>query len=182
MFTPTHQVLSVGASGALFGLVGLQLVDIVRTWEVISNRTMTVATFGISLVLNFAVGLLPFIDNFAHAGGFVGGALVSLLIIPHIHRKNTSLKDRLWVGSGAIFLFIVALAAGAVLLFGGYAGEPGFCPNCQKFNCIDFVDGLCDAEVINPNITAGTFFGGGGTESPTTLAPAAAATWWQEIM
>jgi membrane associated rhomboid family serine protease len=65
-------VPSVGASGAIFGLLGAALVVSKRT-----RRDASVIT--VLIVLNLAIGfLIPTIDWRAHVGGLVGGVLIAL--------------------------------------------------------------------------------------------------------
>ena len=69
-------VLSVGASGAIFGLYGALLAYLIFERRAVPEgllqelRTSTVAFIGFSLVAGFT---LPGIDNAAHVGGLVGG-------------------------------------------------------------------------------------------------------------
>jgi rhomboid protease GluP len=70
---------SVGASGAIFGVVGILVVYLYRR-----RRTSFMAQYlrgmGFFILANFIFGLLPGmnIDNFAHLGGLVGGVLLGL--------------------------------------------------------------------------------------------------------
>lgn len=69
---------SVGASGAIFGVVGALAVYLYkrRASTVIGQYLQGLIVFlGLNLVISL---LLPRIDVFAHLGGFVGGALLGL--------------------------------------------------------------------------------------------------------
>jgi len=37
------------------------------------------------IIVSFAFGLLPFLDNFAHIGGFIGGILTGLVLMPVVY-------------------------------------------------------------------------------------------------
>lgn len=37
------------------------------------------------ILVSFAFGLLPFLDNFAHIGGFIGGILTGLVFMPVVY-------------------------------------------------------------------------------------------------
>ena len=70
---------SVGASGAIFGLMGALLyfgyfyrVYLGSTWK---NNILPV--IGLNLILSFIV---PGIDYFGHLGGLVGGVLSSMIV------------------------------------------------------------------------------------------------------
>lgn len=72
----------VGASGAIFGLAGLIIVFLYRHQQRFQLRDKRV---GIVLLAwaawTIATGfLMPGIDNFAHIGGFVGGAIMGMFL------------------------------------------------------------------------------------------------------
>jgi membrane associated rhomboid family serine protease len=65
----------VGASGAIFGLVGVVGVDLIQNWKRIKCPIVQMVVWVISVIISLAFGLLPGIDNFAHIGGFVQGII-----------------------------------------------------------------------------------------------------------
>ena len=76
---------SIGASGAIFGLFGILLIA-TRTHHPALDRSSRnfIGQLGGILLLNILIGLSAagYIDNFAHAGGFVTGALLGLAFVP----------------------------------------------------------------------------------------------------
>jgi membrane associated rhomboid family serine protease len=76
---------SVGASGAIFGLFGILLVA-TRTHNPALDRASRafVGQLGMLLVINILFGIIAagYIDNAAHAGGFVTGALLGVAFVP----------------------------------------------------------------------------------------------------
>lgn len=71
--------ISVGASGAIFGLLGASLVFAVKSEDkvgrVFINNIMSV------IVVNLIIGFsMANVDNFGHIGGLIGGFLVSLIL------------------------------------------------------------------------------------------------------
>jgi membrane associated rhomboid family serine protease len=76
---------SVGASGAIFGLFGILLVA-TRTHHPALDRASRnfIAQLGTILMINIVFGIIAagYIDNAAHAGGFVTGALLGLAFVP----------------------------------------------------------------------------------------------------
>ncbi|HET7703234.1 MAG TPA: rhomboid family intramembrane serine protease [Candidatus Limnocylindrales bacterium] len=76
---------SVGASGAIFGLFGILLVA-TRTHHPALDRASRnfVAQLGTLLMINVIFGIIAagYIDNFAHGGGFITGALLGLAFVP----------------------------------------------------------------------------------------------------
>lgn len=77
---------SVGASGAVFGVMAAVIVTLWRhraRFRVRDKRVsvVLVAWAGYQVVTGF---LTPFIDNFGHIGGFLGGGLVALGVRPRL--------------------------------------------------------------------------------------------------
>lgn len=81
----TTVTVSVGASGAVFGLFGALVVFATRHRRLIVPRARNrlLANLAIVLGVNVALGItVPFIDNAAHAGGFVAGIAAALVLRP----------------------------------------------------------------------------------------------------
>jgi membrane associated rhomboid family serine protease len=76
---------SVGASGAIFGLVGALGVFFYRHREVL-DTSRPLNSIVQACALNLMFGLLPGsgIDNWGHFGGFLGGAAVAYLVGPNL--------------------------------------------------------------------------------------------------
>lgn len=75
--------VSVGASGAIWGLFGASLaIAVFKTNlvpEVVRVRLRRVTL--INLLINFAISFLPMIDFWGHIGGGIGGFTLTLLIV-----------------------------------------------------------------------------------------------------
>lgn len=71
--------VSIGASGAIFGLLGTTLIFAIKMRNNLgSNFLKNVASV---IVINLFIGFsLPNIDNYAHLGGLIGGIIMSLLL------------------------------------------------------------------------------------------------------
>jgi membrane associated rhomboid family serine protease len=76
---------SVGASGAIFGLFGILLLA-TRTHHPALDRASRnfIAQLSMILLINVLLGIAAsgYIDNAAHAGGFVAGALLGVAFVP----------------------------------------------------------------------------------------------------
>ncbi|KAK7846064.1 rhomboid-like protein 1 [Quercus suber] len=72
--------ISVGASGAVFGLLGGMLSELITNWTLYANKFAALLTLVIIVVVNLAVGILPHVDNFAHIGGFFLVFFLGLLL------------------------------------------------------------------------------------------------------
>jgi membrane associated rhomboid family serine protease len=101
-------VFSVGASGAIFGLLGSFAVLLVRLGYSIQTLVPT-------LLINAVISFLPGIDWRAHVGGFIGGAVLTAVFV------YAPPSARRWVAPVAtvaafVVLAVLATARTAVLV------------------------------------------------------------------
>lgn len=99
--------LTVGASASIFGLFGALVYY--------GRRTGSSATYKMALqyvLIMFVFGLImPGIDNFAHAGGFIGGYAASQLLDP---LKPERITHMVWA-LVCLVLSVLSIAASVVL-------------------------------------------------------------------
>ncbi|HXW53059.1 MAG TPA: rhomboid family intramembrane serine protease, partial [Myxococcota bacterium] len=115
--------VSVGASGAIWGLFGASLtLALFKTTflpEAIRLRLRRVTI--INLIINLGISFLPMIDFWAHLGGGIAGFLISLIFIvrpqsPVVHR---------WVGLGSrVLASILSLVYAAAIIYDFYVFTP----------------------------------------------------------
>ena len=82
IFKP-HDTISVGASGALFGLIGVLFVFGIKFRHELPEGFKRAFGTGMlpMILLNIAIGfMIPVIDNAAHLGGLLAGALLALVV------------------------------------------------------------------------------------------------------
>jgi membrane associated rhomboid family serine protease len=105
----TTAVPIVGASGAVFGLMGLLAVE---QWR--RGYDAFGGGLGGLILINLAIGLVPsfHIAIGAHVGGLIGGALAGLAF----HQADT--LRRPWLGYAACAVLAVAAVAGAIMVSG----------------------------------------------------------------
>ncbi|XVF20039.1 hypothetical protein REPUB_Repub11eG0163800 [Reevesia pubescens] len=156
--------ISVGASGALFGLLGSMLSELITNWTIYANKLAALLTLILIIVINLAVGLLPHVDNFAHIGGFLSGFFLGFvfLIRPqfgYVSRKHVppgyivaSSKPKhkpyqyvLWVIS--VILLIVGYTVGLVLLLRG-VNLNDHCSWCHYMCCIPTKRWNCKSQQV----------------------------------
>ena len=115
------EVFSAGASGAIFGVIGMNLVYFIlhrKTFGRFGRQRMmnTLLIIGINLVFGFTI---PGIDNLAHIGGLIAGAVIGYGLAPRYQLVDqytltprvidtVSLVNRWWVPA----LAIIVLAGG----------------------------------------------------------------------
>ncbi len=109
--------LSLGASGAIFGLVGAGLMFPIRFRSLLPPEAPSKILGQIVPIaaINLFIGqTTPSIDNWAHMGGLVGGAMVALFLIPD------ALTDRDPPRIQDLLLSIACVAALLITLLAGF--------------------------------------------------------------
>eukprot|EP00250_Pteridium_aquilinum_P032965 c501_g1_i1 orf=589-1722(-) len=156
-----RDAISVGASGALFGLLGAMLSELITNWTIYSNKCAALMTLILVVVINLAVGMLPHVDNFAHIGGFISGFLAGFVLlvqpqagyinqneVPHSQdvefpsvRKHNIYQYILWVV--ALIILIVGFTVAMVLVLRGVDGNKK-CSWCHYLSCVPTSKWKCD--------------------------------------
>lgn len=92
-FAPSG-IASTGASGALFGVIALLLLDLLYTWKERETPFKDLMWILFDIAISFVLGLLPGLDNFSHIGGFLMGLALGICILhsPSILRERTRTK------------------------------------------------------------------------------------------
>jgi membrane associated rhomboid family serine protease len=54
---------------ALFGFYGVLLVDLLKNWKAVPNPKRGLIIMVVGLLISFAMGLMPGVDNYCHIGG-----------------------------------------------------------------------------------------------------------------
>lgn len=83
-------IASTGASGSLFGILALTLLDLLYSWKEHKSPWKELAFIGLDVVISFALGLLPGLDNFSHIGGFLMGLVLGICLLhsPNVLRQR----------------------------------------------------------------------------------------------
>ncbi len=105
-----HSSISVGASGAIFGLLG-SLLYFGYHYRLYLGTVLKTQVIPI-IILNLLIGfLVPGIDNFAHIGGLVGGYLLTMALgVPGKSKKSDQING--------IIVLVLLVAFLSYMLFG----------------------------------------------------------------
>lgn len=144
--------ISVGASGALFGLLGGMLSELITNWTIYANKLAALLTLVFIIIINLAVGILPHVDNFAHIGGFLSGFFLGFVflirpqfgwvsqrntppgyVVPAAKSKHKPYQYVLWVLS--LVLLIAGYTVGLVVLLRGTDLNER-CSWCHYLSCV----------------------------------------------
>jgi membrane associated rhomboid family serine protease len=88
-------ITSVGASGSLFGVLALTLLDLLYNWSTRRSPVKDLLFLLLDMAIAFVIGLLPGLDNFSHIGGFLMGIVLGICIIhsPESLRARTGQSE-----------------------------------------------------------------------------------------
>jgi len=136
----------VGPAGSQFGLLACLIVEVLNCWPMLKRPEQALSKLLAITFLLFLLGLLPWVDNFAHLFGFIFGFLLSYALLPFVSFGPYDRQKKIfliWVCLlSALFLFLLLL-----LLF--YLIPMYDCEMCSYFNCIPITKDFCANQNIN---------------------------------
>ncbi|KAG9320691.1 hypothetical protein KVV02_002921 [Mortierella alpina] len=139
---------SMGASGAIFGLIGCLVLDLIQNWSLVVRPCWELSKLSLMILFSFAFGLLPFLDNFAHIGGFFAGILTGLVFMPVVYFSKRDKLIKLGLRVAALPLIVLIIVLGLTNFYKGTS-----CSWCRYLSCLP-INGWCDA--FNPPAGAPT--------------------------
>lgn len=140
VFSPN--IPSVGASGCIFGLIGVAVVDLFQSWQVVEAPVSRAVNTVLHTAGYLMIGTLPFIDNWAHVGGFVFGVLSSIIFLPYLtFGILDSLRKRCMM-CVTIPILVSSFFIG-FLIFYVVQETQSFCPGCKYVQCVPYTDNFC---------------------------------------
>ncbi|XP_078347167.1 inactive rhomboid protein 1-like isoform X1 [Oculina patagonica] len=130
----------VGPSGSIFGVVACLFVELFQSWQIIARPfTALFKLCGIVLLLLF-IGLLPYVDNFAHMIGFLFGFLLAFIFLPYVSFGEFD-RRRKQIQIIVCFVLVITLYVVGFLVF--YISQDAGCNGCEYLNCIPFTPDFC---------------------------------------
>jgi len=148
------RVIEVGASSSICGLFAVYYVDLYLNWHNIQKRKGVLVVYFVGTIVTLGIGLLPLIDNFAHIGGILGGAFISMIMLPNrvkillnkyedipVFRSEKSKRVRIAIGMAGLVIYL----AGTIFLLYGHVDVENGCKWCEYFSCIPISEGWCPA-------------------------------------
>jgi uncharacterized membrane-anchored protein YitT (DUF2179 family) len=138
----------MGSSGGLFGVLGFNFVSLIINWKIIKRPEMHLVSMVSTVLLSFAIGLVPQVDNLSHMGGFFMGLLNGLAFLPRMgmtatekHGSATESPVRRPLTKRVPWRMILGL----VLIFAVFGGlvyafqhdvARNWCPWCKYLDCL----------------------------------------------
>ncbi|KAK9885142.1 hypothetical protein WA026_010653 [Henosepilachna vigintioctopunctata] len=136
----------VGPAGSQFGLLACLIVEVLNAWPMLKHPKRALSKLLCITFVLFLVGLLPWVDNYAHLFGFVFGFLLSYALLPFISFGSYDRQKKIiliWIcllSAGVLFIFLL-------LLF--YVTPVYNCKICSYFNCLPLTRDFCASQNIN---------------------------------
>jgi len=134
------QTPSVGCSGSLYGLIACLLLDLLLNWKLLIKPIKELVKMLFVVIVSLGVGFLPFVDNFAHVGGFFTGIIAGLIFLPSI---KFNMKDRIIKKTITIVCIPVLFLLMLYLIISFYSSNARKCEWCKYVNCLP-INGWCD--------------------------------------
>ena len=90
--------VAIGASGAVFGIIGALIIFFFRQREKVSGATMRFKSMYTLVAINLLLGfMIPRIDNSAHIGGLITGLVSAWFISPEYKIEKDEVSNKLEV-------------------------------------------------------------------------------------
>jgi len=129
---------SVGCSGALYGLLACLLLDLIQNWKLIVNPWIELIKMLLIIMISLGVGLLKFIDNFAHVGGFITGIFAGLIFMPVIIFGKWDLRRKRFLKVISVPI-LIGMFVWVFTSF--YKEESNTCKWCKYVTCLPIKNG-----------------------------------------
>lgn len=138
--------LQVGPSGSHFGLLACLIVEVLNAWPMLKHPNQALCKLLAITLCLFVIGLLPWVDNYAHLFGFVFGFLLSYALLPFISFGPYERQKKV------VLIWVCLMSAGflllcLLLLF--YIIPVYDCEVCSYFNCLPITHDFCASQNIN---------------------------------
>jgi membrane associated rhomboid family serine protease len=164
VFNP--RLIGVGASGAIYGLLGLLFGDFLQNHQtIVEEKWKYFASLVFSLIFGFVIGLLPIVDNWydfvifflnfvkpfrAHMGGFLMGFLLGVLLLTNDEMDDSGKRLLPWYSNMArviaLSLSLLWMISMLIILFKTGNGNV-LCSWCKYLDCFNTPWWTCPDQV-----------------------------------
>jgi len=133
----SYNVPSVGCSGSLYGLLACLLLDLIQNWKLIVDPWKELIKMLLIIIFSLGIGLLRFVDNFAHVGGFITGIFSGLIFMPTIIFGKWDLRRKRFL----MVISVPILIGMFIWVFSSFYEEGrSSCTWCKYVTCIPVND------------------------------------------
>lgn len=132
-----------GSGGAAFSLVGVLLVELMQSWQLLPHPWREAAKLTGVVLLFLLSGTLPYVNNFELLTGLLTGILSAMLLLPYVTFGKWHVRRRraLVVLSFPLILLSTALT---FYMFYYVQALDEACESCQWINCVPYTRTMCN--------------------------------------
>lgn len=124
----------------MFGIIACLFVELIQSWQIIKKPiTALLKLCGVVLLL-LLVGLLPYVDNFAHMSGFVFGFFLAFILLPYITFGEWDKRRKRIQILVAFAILIILYIVGFIIFLNT---QTATCVGCEYLNCVPFTVDFC---------------------------------------
>eukprot|EP00051_Salpingoeca_urceolata_P003858 m.61175 g.61175 ORF g.61175 m.61175 type:complete len:628 (-) comp13188_c0_seq1:140-2023(-) len=134
-------VPQVGATGALYGLLAVTVVDLFQSWQLIERPWRRFTVIMLQTLCFLMIGTLPWVDNFSHVGGFLFGTLSAIVFLPYITFGTWDALRKRCLLLLCLPLLVVSMLVLLVVFYEVQGTD--FCPNCKYIDCVPYTSEIC---------------------------------------
>ncbi|CAK9802066.1 Inactive rhomboid protein 1 [Anthophora plagiata] len=136
----------VGPAGAHFALLATLIVEVLHCWPMLKHPRRALSKLIFVLLGLLILGVLPWVDNYAHLFGFIFGFLAAYALMPFISFGHYDRRRKIWL----IWICMIMIVVLFALLLALFYNVPVYdCEVCKLFNCIPFTRDFCASQNIN---------------------------------
>lgn len=142
IFSP--KTVSMGADPAVYGLLGVMIVELFQAWQIIPRPLLQLTKLTIIIAVSLLIGTLPYVDNWSHVGGFFFGIVAGIVFLPYItFGQWDARRKRILILICMPLLLVMCLMA--TLTFYIIQNDE-FCTWCKYLNCVPYTNDIdCSA-------------------------------------
>lgn len=138
IFSP--KTISMGADPAVYGLLGVMLVELFQAWQIIPSPLKQLAKLTITILVSLLIGTFPYVDNWSHVGGFFFGIVSGIVFLPYItFGQWDARRKKILLFICMPLLFVMCMMAFLTFYL---IQNSEFCTWCKYLNCIPYTDAI----------------------------------------
>lgn len=125
----------------MFGIIACLFVELIQSWQMVNRPIIALLKLCGVVFLLLLVGLLPYVDNFAHMSGFMFGFFLAFIFIPYVTFGPWD-KRRKRIQILVAFAVLIILFVVLFIIF--LDTQTATCVGCAYLNCVPFTVDFCE--------------------------------------
>ncbi|KAK3603023.1 hypothetical protein CHS0354_037771 [Potamilus streckersoni] len=135
--------IHVGSPGAVFGMVGVILFELLHFWRLIRKPWVELLKIIAAIVFFLLCGTMPYLDNISLLAGLLTGVLSAMLFLPYITFGRWNSRCRAFLVFSSSCILILYFSA-IIYIFMKIQILPS-CNYCKYIDCLPYTGRMCNA-------------------------------------